>query len=128
MVDPKENLPRGLGSSTGGDTPASPGFKLIIYSKPGCHLCDGLKEKVQALLDRAQFMPSVFSSAHLEVRDITTKPEWESAYGLVIPVLTSACLDDSQEVKIPRPSPRLTAERLGRHIEQALAEAGFHTG
>lgn len=33
-------------------------WRLIIYSKEGCHLCDGLKEKVEALLERAEFMPS----------------------------------------------------------------------
>lgn len=26
----------------------------------GCHLCDGLKDKLEALLERAAFMPSAF--------------------------------------------------------------------
>jgi hypothetical protein len=29
-----------------------------VYSKEGCHLCEGLKDKLEALIDRAQFMPS----------------------------------------------------------------------
>ncbi len=35
----------------------------------------------------------------LQVRDITTSPEWERAYGLVIPVLTCADADGSNEVR-----------------------------
>ncbi len=35
-----------------------------------------------------------------QVRDITTSPEWERAYGLVIPVLTCADADGSNEVRI----------------------------
>lgn len=73
--------------------------KLLLYSKEGCHLCDGLKvplgtyvmaasckaskcdepccarpdvtcvlqEKIQALLDRAQFMPSPLTDVDFEV-------------------------------------------------------------
>ncbi len=32
------------------------------------------------------------------MRDITSNPEWDEAYGLVIPVLTHTALDGSQEV------------------------------
>ncbi|KAK9842096.1 hypothetical protein WJX81_008206 [Elliptochloris bilobata] len=78
-------------------------------------------EKIKALTARAQFMPSVLTDVHLEVRDITTDPEWERAYGLVIPVLTCAYADGSNEVKIPRQSPRMSTERLGAVLEQALA-------
>lgn len=45
------------GSSGGGGSSGQP-WRLIIYSKEGCHLCDGLKEKVEALLERAAFLPS----------------------------------------------------------------------
>ena len=34
----------------------------------------------------------------VQVRDITTDPKWERAYGLVIPVLTCADVDGSNEV------------------------------
>jgi len=95
-------------------------FKLVIYSKPGCCLCDGLKEKVSAVLQKAQFQPSLLTGADIEVRDITTRPEWEQAYAMEIPVLAHASLDNSNEKQIPRPAPRLSADRLEKHIISAL--------
>lgn len=95
-------------------------FKLIIYSKADCPLCDGLKEKLKGLLQRAEFQPSLLSGAKLETRDITSNPDWETAYGLAIPVLTHAAIDNKYERKIPRPSPRLSADRLEQHIVKAL--------
>lgn len=59
---------RAAASDASASVPLKPPLKLIIYSKPGCHLCDGLKEKVEALIDRAEFMPCVLTSATLEVR------------------------------------------------------------
>lgn len=46
------------GGPGGGGSGADQPWRLIIYSKEGCHLCDGLKEKVEALLERAEFLPS----------------------------------------------------------------------
>jgi hypothetical protein len=75
-----------------------PSFKLIIYSKEDCHLCDGLKEKLAALLERASFVPSVLSGVELEVRDISGNSTWEAAYSMSVPVLARADLDGSNEV------------------------------
>ncbi|KAJ4851347.1 hypothetical protein Tsubulata_048221 [Turnera subulata] len=69
--------------------------KLVLYSKPGCCLCEGLKEKLQAA-----FLLSGPHSIHdvdLQVRDITTNPEWERAYQYDIPVLAKV-LPDGTEV------------------------------
>ena len=51
---------------------------LILYSKPGCHLCEGLHEKLAQIqgLD-----------LELEIRDITTRDDWFQAYQYEIPVL-----------------------------------------
>jgi len=52
---------------------------LTIYSKPGCHLCDDIKQLVIRL---SQSMP-----LRLEEIDISQDPELEARYGLEIPVL-----------------------------------------
>lgn len=52
----------------GGSGSADQPWRLIIYSKEGCHLCDGLKEKVEALLERAEFLPSVLRWAAKQAR------------------------------------------------------------
>ncbi|KAG6786174.1 hypothetical protein NC652_005955 [Populus alba x Populus x berolinensis] len=93
--------------------------KLILYSKPGCCLCDGLKEKLQAA-----FLLSGPHSLHdvdLQVRDITSNPEWESAYQYEIPVLAKV-LSDGTEETLPRISPRLGVELVHKKIAAALIQ------
>ena len=40
---------------------------LILYSKVGCHLCEGLQEKLKQIADL---------DIQLEIREITTNPDW----------------------------------------------------
>lgn len=91
--------------------------KLVLYSKPGCCLCDALKEKLQlAFMLRGDHD---LSDVELEVRDITTNEGWEKAYQYEIPVLARLRADDSQDF-IPRFSPRLTVEQLQKKLSGAL--------
>eukprot|EP00873_Tetraselmis_striata_P025193 jgi/Tetstr1/445457/TSEL_033236.t1 len=109
-----------LVAAAGPDGGASAGLRLIVYTKPDCPLCDGLKEKLDALVSQGQFMPTTFSAATIEMQDITTNPEWQQTYEMQVPVLRR--VDSAgNEVTIPRPSPRLSAERLLKHIEKAIA-------
>mmetsp|Transcript_28377 Transcript_28377/g.39200 ORF Transcript_28377/g.39200 Transcript_28377/m.39200 type:complete len:198 (-) Transcript_28377:178-771(-) len=97
---------------------ASSNFKLILYSKDGCCLCDGLKEKFDALFEAAKFSHNSVSGAVLEVRDITSSEELFQKYKFEIPVLARAELDDSDEITIPRPSPRANASQLDKHLHK----------
>ena len=52
---------------------------VVIYSRPGCHLCDEMK----ALVTRtARSIPLA-----IEEIDISSDPDLEKRYGLEIPVL-----------------------------------------
>jgi glutaredoxin len=91
-------------------------MRLILYSKPGCHLCEGLQEKLQQIQT---------PSFDLEVRDITTRQDWFQAYQYEIPVLmidpsgaTSQAL-----IAIPRPSPRASVAQLAKLLQRYLSEA-----
>jgi thiol-disulfide isomerase/thioredoxin len=55
--------------------------KLTIYSRPGCHLCDAMKELVRRV---AASTPAPIA---IEEIDISTDPELEARYGVEIPVL-----------------------------------------
>lgn len=88
--------------------------QLILYSKPGCHLCEGLEAKLAELshLDLA-----------LEIRDITTRPEWFDAYQYAIPVLcrVAATPDGGQkEEALPRLSPRAPVRKLEQMLQTYL--------
>jgi hypothetical protein len=85
---------------------------LILYSKPGCHLCEGLQEK----LGQVQGL-----NFQLEIRDITTQTDWFNAYQFEIPVLFYRADDGKpEEIPIPRPSPRLSVLQLQRHLQPYL--------
>jgi len=80
-----------------------PPLPLILYSKPGCHLCEALAEKLAQVSN---------FTIDLETRDITTRADWLAAWEYEIPVL---CWRSSQGEKIlPRLSPRGSAQQLER--------------
>jgi predicted PilT family ATPase len=84
-------------------------MQLILYSKPGCHLCEGLQEK----LEQIQGL-----NLELEVRDITSREDWFQVYQYEVPVL---CRDIAgKEELLPRPSPRMTVEQLERMLQKYL--------
>ncbi|KAL5558387.1 hypothetical protein UlMin_034598 [Ulmus minor] len=98
---------------------SSPSRKLVLYSKPGCCLCDGLKEKLQAAFSLSG--PDSLHDVDLEIRDITSNPEWERAYQYEIPVLAKL-LSDGSEKTLPRLSPRLGVELVHKKIAAAFKE------
>ena len=98
--------------------------QLIFYSKPGCHLCDGLKEK----LDQLDHLP-----IQVDVRDITQNPAWFERYQYEIPVLcrvvsraqafpdrVSENPDQLVEQALPRLSPRAPVAQLERMLQTYL--------
>jgi glutaredoxin len=54
-------------------------ISVILYSRPGCHLCDEMKAVVNRVARQTPIA--------LEEIDITTDPELENRYGTEIPVL-----------------------------------------
>jgi len=89
-------------------------MKLILFSKPGCHLCEGLQEKLEQI-HSLQF--------DLEVRDITTRDEWFQAYQYEIPVLYLVAAPDQPPVLVPRASPRASAEQIERLLQKTLLQS-----
>jgi hypothetical protein len=87
------------------DAPASP--PLVLLTRRGCCLCEGLEEKLRQLHLR------------LELRDVDADPDLLSRYGLEVPVLLHPTADGERE--LPRVSPRLSAAAL----ERWLAEQGI---
>jgi hypothetical protein len=81
-------------------------MQLILYSKPGCHLCEGLQEKLVQIKTL---------SFELEIRDITTDDNWFTVYQYEIPVL-HCVTNEGREQPIPRPSPRLSVEGLEKFL------------
>jgi hypothetical protein len=64
---------------------AAPLPDLVLYGRPGCHLCDDMREVIRALLtERAA---AGRPTPRLLERDITTDPELHRAFLTTIPVV-----------------------------------------
>ncbi|EHC09089.1 glutaredoxin family protein [Fischerella thermalis] len=101
-------------------------MRLILYSKPGCHLCEGLQEKLEQIVEMGNF-----PSLQLEIRDITTRDDWFGAYQYEVPVLFLAHRSNSAQDThptntqesmqlIPRPSPRASVQQLENLLRKYL--------
>ena len=87
-------------------------MRLILYGKPGCHLCEGLQEKLEQMQD---------IDFELELRDITTREDWFEAFQYEIPVLFRVRVERNEvEEPIPRPSPRATVRQLEQMLQKYL--------
>lgn len=74
--------------------------RLVVYTKPDCPLCDGLKERIEALIARAAFAPSSpLAGATLEARDISSNAAWQDEMHLSVPVL-AALTPAGDEVRV----------------------------
>lgn len=116
---------------------------LILYTKPGCCLCEGLEEKLKAVLELAQQREREITTGDvdnnssqnnhvaldlreyaLEIRDVSLKKEWADAHSGEIPVLfvgKRGDADDAQTAsKVKRPTPRVSIERLKLDLEKHL--------
>jgi len=82
---------------------------LILYSKPGCHLCEGLQKKLVQILATHQELS-------LEVRDITTQEDWWQAYQYEVPVLFLQI--EGRSLPLPRPSPRATVGQIQQMLQK----------
>ncbi|HIK45660.1 MAG TPA: glutaredoxin family protein [Leptolyngbyaceae cyanobacterium M65_K2018_010] len=91
-------------------------MKLVLYSKPGCHLCEGLEEKLVA----ASHLPF-----ELEVRDITSREDWFQRYQYEIPVLCQVHPTEAGPVETPLPrlSPRASQARVEQWIQTYLGQS-----
>jgi Glutaredoxin-like domain (DUF836) len=94
---------------------------LILYSKSGCHLCEGLQEK----LEQIQSEPGSDLAFQLEIRDIAQKEQLLQAYQYEVPVLHRLENNiENAEIPIPRPSPRLSVGQLIQFLQPYLRTSG----
>ena len=85
-------------------------MNLILFSKPGCHLCEGLEEKLRAIQSIDHF---------LDVRDITQDDRAFEKYQYEIPVLYIQ-KEDGNLVQLPRPSPRSSISQIEKMLRSYL--------
>jgi hypothetical protein len=87
---------------------------LVLYTRPGCHLCDEARAAIQAILeDRAARSRPI---ARLIERDIARDPDLERAFFDRIPVVELG--GDRLELAI---SPSRLRRWIDEHLDRVLA-------
>jgi hypothetical protein len=86
--------------------------EIVLYTRPGCHLCSEARTTLAALL--AERRAGGDSDGSILERDITTNPDWERAFFADIPVV---------EIGDRRLNLATSPTRLRRFLDDALAEA-----
>ena len=82
---------------------------LVLYTRPGCHLCDDARAAIQSLLeDRAARSQPI---AHLTERDISGDADLQRSFGKTIPVV---------ELRGERIELAVSPARLRRFLERNL--------
>jgi hypothetical protein len=79
--------------------------ELLLYTRQGCCLCEGLEEKLRALQP-----PPLLHRV-----DVDGDPALQARFGLEVPVLM-VCTP-AGERQLPRVPPRLAAAQLRRWLE-----------
>jgi glutaredoxin len=79
-------------------------MRIILYTKPGCHLCEGLQQKLEQIIQNLNI--------ELVICDITSSEDWFKAYQYEVPVLYLAEDETETLQPIPRPSPRANVKQL----------------
>jgi hypothetical protein len=75
---------------------------LVLFTRQGCCLCEGLEEKLLAL----------DPPPALRVVDVDTDPVLQGRYGMTVPVLALADAGGGPLRELPRVSPRLAGAQL----------------
>ena len=82
------------------ELPPASATSLLLLTRRGCCLCEGLEEKLRLL------------ALPFERRDVDADPALQARYGLEVPVLLLG------ERELPRVSPRLSPEALRRWLRE----------
>ena len=86
--------------------------ELVLYARPGCHLCAETRSSIEAYLserrDRGLDTPALVE------RDISSDPAWERAFFAEIPVV---------EIGGSRLTLATSPGRLRRFLDEALGAA-----
>jgi hypothetical protein len=82
---------------------------IVLYSKPGCGLCDETRRWLEALL--AQRVAGGRPLTRMEERDISVNPAWERAFFASIPVVEAG----DRRLKLAT-----SPERLQSFVDEAL--------
>ena len=91
--------------------------RLLLYTRTGCCLCEGLEERLMALKPPPD----------LVTLDIDTDPDLQDRYGLRVPVLAEVAASPAEPPReLPWVPPRLEGTRLIDWLRRQGIEINGH--
>ena len=96
-------------------------FVLILYSRKGCCLCEGLEQKLKKIS-----LNELNPSLKLRIIDIDEDniSEYDrSRYNLAVPVMVLQSLEREIMIELPRVSPRLNQDGLFNWLQKSLGNS-----
>ena len=93
---------------------------LILYSRKGCCLCEGLQDKLLSL-DLESLVPTI----HLRVIDIDSNDVSKidkDRYSMLVPILAFKVPESNELVCLPRLSPRINNKDLLKSLEKSISK------
>ena len=85
--------------------------ELVLYSRRGCCLCEGLEQRREAL----NLAERGCTLQVIDIDSVAGSPELKARYDLEVPALVV------QGRELPRVSPRLSGEGLFNWLQRALS-------
>ncbi len=85
-------------------------FQLVLYTRKGCCLCEGLRQKLIPL-KLSQLNPSL-ELCVVDIDEVDTPSEIKALYDLEVPVLVLVDKATNKLKQLPRVSPRLKGDGL----------------
>ncbi len=95
-------------------------FLLILYSRKGCCLCEGLEQRLSSL--SLQHLTPPLSLHVIDIDASETPKELRARYDLQVPVMTICRNDLKALFELPRVSPRLNSEGLLKWLQNTLTK------
>ena len=94
---------------------------LILYSREGCCLCEGLENKLRSL--SLHHLNPPLALCVIDIDNFDTPEDVRVRYDLQVPVMLLGFNDQKEIVELPRVSPRLNGEGLFNWLQKVLTKS-----
>ncbi len=94
--------------------------RLILYSRKGCCLCEGLEERLRSL-SLHDLSPKI-ELLVLDIDSADVSKQVREHYNLQVPVMLVEINDLTENFELPRVSPRLNGDGLFQWLQKTLTK------
>tara|TARA_B100000700_G_C14330566_1_gene528001 strand:- start:94 stop:405 length:312 start_codon:yes stop_codon:yes gene_type:complete len=93
---------------------------LILYSRKGCCLCEGLDNRLK-FIDWAQFNPPLRYTV-IDIDHSSIPKSEKKLYSLEVPVMLLKIAENNKIYRLPRVSPRMDSQALAKWLQSSLVQ------